>query len=237
MDHLSEELILRYVSNTVSEQEEVEIYTHLADCSECLQRVRTLRYIQENLDTLWDSWTADEHGRVYKEWREVKALREAEQTLAGMGLELPSMAAVIAATKQGFLTVYRNIEKYVCGPPPVPVLAALGIKSEKVPKADELERSLPCLEIDSREGLRVLIVQVPGRGSDVYIDVTEPPFEGWVRLVQFVPHEGKAQEKDLGIKVRLADGKARFEDCPLGALKVVASGDGSDRSVPFYLIK
>jgi hypothetical protein len=159
MAHLNEELILRYVSDTVSEQEEGEVYAHLADCSECLQRVRTLRYIQENLDTLWDSWTADEHGRVYKEWREAKALREAEHTLAGMGLELPSMAAVIAITKQGFLTVYRNIERYVCGPPPVPVLATIGNKSEKGPKADELERSRSCLEIDSPEGLRVLIVQ------------------------------------------------------------------------------
>jgi hypothetical protein len=77
MDHPDVNMILRYVSNSVSSREQVDIDTHLGQCPECLRRVRAFSYLDEKFDSLWDSWTAVEHGCAYRRWRLAKALREA----------------------------------------------------------------------------------------------------------------------------------------------------------------
>lgn len=76
MIHPDEHSIQRYISSLVSEEEQLHIDTHLAECPVCSQRIQTLRYIRENFDSLWDSWTAGEHGRVYRQLQLVKTLTE-----------------------------------------------------------------------------------------------------------------------------------------------------------------
>ena len=163
-----------------------------------------------------------------------RARTEAKSLLAAMGKELTSIAAVVVATKQGLLMAYLNYKEYIFGLPPVPVVAGREIELEKdISEQDILGKCSPYYEINSREGLKVSINQVPERGFDIHVEITEPPFEGWIKLVRIVADKGVAREDDTGIKVRLIDKKARLVDCPAGALRIVAPGD---RSVPFYLV-
>jgi hypothetical protein len=89
MCHPTEEIFLRYVSGAAMEEEQLEIEKHMARCSQCVELASTLRYIQENFDDLLNSWTASEHGRVYQQWRLVRALHQTAETA-------PSMAEGIA---------------------------------------------------------------------------------------------------------------------------------------------
>jgi len=73
-------MMRRYLSANVSEGEQLEVDTHLAECPGCLHHIQMLRYLRENYDSLWDSWKASEHGHVYRQWRLVKALREVAET-------------------------------------------------------------------------------------------------------------------------------------------------------------
>ena len=85
MHHLDEDVLQRYVSHSVSDQERLEVDSHLADCADCARRVQASFYLQRRFDPLWDEWTAAEHGRAYEQWRLVKAAREiaeAEPSLA-----------------------------------------------------------------------------------------------------------------------------------------------------------
>jgi len=77
MGHPDADTMLRYLLNRASSDEQLEVDTHLAQCAPCLQRIRAWSYLEENLDQLWDSWTAVEHGRTYRRWRLAKALKEA----------------------------------------------------------------------------------------------------------------------------------------------------------------
>jgi len=162
------------------------------------------------------------------------ARTEAKSLLAAMGKELTSIAAVVVATKQGLLMAYRNYKEYGFGLPPVTVMAGKEIEPEKdISKQDSLGKCSPYCEFNTQEGLKVSINQVPERGFGIHVEIIEPPFEGWIKLVRIVADKGVAREEDTGIKVRLIDKKARLVDCPAGALRVIAPGN---RSVPFYLV-
>lgn len=79
MRHLDDNTIRDYVLEEVSESEQMAAEDHMADCPECVERVRAFRYAQEHFDSLWNSWTAAEHGRVTKQWRLAMAVSEIVQ--------------------------------------------------------------------------------------------------------------------------------------------------------------
>lgn len=91
MSHPDEETLLLYVSDQASDQMSFEVAGHIADCRECLERARGLTHLRENFDSLWDSWTAEEHGSVGRQWRLATALEAA----AGSD---PSLAGKVAAS-------------------------------------------------------------------------------------------------------------------------------------------
>lgn len=155
----------------------------------------------------------------------IAALAKAKSALAAMGETLFSVAAVIVREKDGLITAFIHPE---CDYEE-PELVMVG-KGE--PKQDDLKAKPQVKLKKGNEGLNLSIVHVPDRGVDIYLEVTKPPMEGWVRLVQVFAEDGVAKEKDTGIKVHLKDGKARLVDCPDGKLKVVAPGD---RSISFYI--
>ncbi|MHC4464279.1 MAG: hypothetical protein ACYS30_23055 [Planctomycetota bacterium] len=98
MNHLSEQLALRYIAENLSEDEMQDLDLHIADCPQCLDRIRTLRYIAENFDTLLESWTAEEHGRVYQQWRLVKAFEEAAEASPSLAERIRNWLAQKAGT-------------------------------------------------------------------------------------------------------------------------------------------
>jgi hypothetical protein len=81
MRHPNEHALLRYLASALTENGQIEVDTHLADCSVCAQSVRALHYLQDNFDVLLSSWTAVEHGHVYWQWRIAKAMTEITDTL------------------------------------------------------------------------------------------------------------------------------------------------------------
>ncbi len=76
MCHPYEDSLLQYVAGEASCDQELEIDRHLAECSDCVQRVCTLRYLQKDFAEIWNSWTASEHGRLHRQWQFAKALGE-----------------------------------------------------------------------------------------------------------------------------------------------------------------
>ncbi|MFA5251544.1 MAG: hypothetical protein WC454_03035 [Phycisphaerae bacterium] len=57
---------------------------HLVDCLQCRERIRTLIFIREHFDTLWDSWTAAEHGRIYQQWQLAQALTKVAENVPSL---------------------------------------------------------------------------------------------------------------------------------------------------------
>jgi len=81
MDCPNEEQIIRYVSGNTEEDEAQSLEEHVVDCLSCLHHVRSLLHLTRCFDTIWDSWTPEEHGRVYRHWRLATALLEAPTLL------------------------------------------------------------------------------------------------------------------------------------------------------------
>ena len=79
MEHIHPRSLVHYLRNDLSADNLMAVDEHLCECDECLDKVRALRYLRSNFDSIWKSWTAEEHGRVYKQWRLAKALREAHE--------------------------------------------------------------------------------------------------------------------------------------------------------------
>jgi hypothetical protein len=85
MQHPDENLLLRYVLERVSDEEQLQTDAHLADCPECVQRVQALRYLRRDFANVWKSWTAAEHGRQFRQWQLIKglhAIADAKPSLA-----------------------------------------------------------------------------------------------------------------------------------------------------------
>jgi len=59
--HIKTGKILAYVADKLTEKEAIEVDRHLAECTECAQRVRVHYYIKDHFDELWNSWTASRY--------------------------------------------------------------------------------------------------------------------------------------------------------------------------------
>jgi hypothetical protein len=233
-NRLIDEIVKDIFSSTEpSEHEDAQLWAYALDIFDPLEQEQVMNLIvkseqsQKELARIREAISAAtvlERARI-----------EAKSLLAAMGQKLTSFAAVVVATKQGLLMAYRNYEEYGFGLPLVPVMAGRDIEQEKdiSKQQDSLEMCSPYHEIKSREGVKVSITQIPERGFDIHVEITKPPFEGWIELVRIIVDNGVAREEDTGIKVRLIDKKARLVDCPTGALKIIASGN---RSVPFLIL-
>ena len=78
--HPDTQTFLRYVSGSVSEDTQMAVDAHLAECGVCLSRMRALHYLRSNFDSLWDSWTAEEHGRICHRWQMAVALKHLSES-------------------------------------------------------------------------------------------------------------------------------------------------------------
>ncbi len=74
MNHIKDDLFLRYTSNLASETEQLQVDTHLAECQNCRDRLSALIYLQENLESILKTWSAKEHGRLYHRWQILRTL-------------------------------------------------------------------------------------------------------------------------------------------------------------------
>lgn len=86
--HPNEDTLWQYISEDANDETLLDVDTHVARCPSCAERIRTLRGLQEDFDSLFDSWTAIEHGRVYQRWCLLKAVREAAKAAPPMAERL-----------------------------------------------------------------------------------------------------------------------------------------------------
>lgn len=78
--HPDDEAVIRYVRELSSQQEQLEMDRHFSDCLLCRENVKTMFFIRENFDALWDNWTAAEHGRLNQQQVLANMLRRVSQT-------------------------------------------------------------------------------------------------------------------------------------------------------------
>jgi hypothetical protein len=73
--HPSEDVVFRYVADQPSDEERLEVDLHMADCDACRQKVQAMLHLRTDFDAIWQSCTAAEFGRTYRQWRIAEALR------------------------------------------------------------------------------------------------------------------------------------------------------------------
>lgn len=88
MNHLNDESILSYVAARASEAEQMATEGHMAQCADCCTRVRLMRSLREEFDSVWETFTAADLGSTYRKWRLSLAL----QRLCEKGPALASQA-------------------------------------------------------------------------------------------------------------------------------------------------
>jgi anti-sigma factor RsiW len=66
--HLKDNEVLDYVAERASAEHRLEMEEHFAQCDACLDRVRTLVFLRDRYDGLWDEWTARAHGSAHRKW-------------------------------------------------------------------------------------------------------------------------------------------------------------------------
>ncbi len=91
MTHLDDILMLQYISKQASEDERIEVDSHLAECSECLTQVKALAHIRDNFEAVWESWTAAEHGRVLRQWQLAVALEKLGESVPALVQQIKSL--------------------------------------------------------------------------------------------------------------------------------------------------
>lgn len=63
--------IIAYVGEKLGEEEQLDLDRHIDDCSKCLTLIQTLFYLRKGFESIWNLWTATEHGKTYRQWLEI----------------------------------------------------------------------------------------------------------------------------------------------------------------------
>ena len=191
MCHPDDETAIRYFSDEITEGEQLEIDGHVAGCADCLSRMRTLLYLRENFSSIWEKWSAVEHGRIYEQWHTIKAILE-------ITANMPSMAEQIVqcfrAAKEGLgvgAKVLLDRAKRIASSAPIALpagyefrfcvaYAGIGSPEEQAQLEDHLTRGS---ELLSRDNVDNAVDELLKAGK---IDVRSPQ-----AAVSEVRHEGR----------------------------------------------
>jgi hypothetical protein len=75
MNHPSEIKIYQYINEAASKEDIYDIDRHMAECNECFERIRSLIYLKENFEDLWNTFSAEDIGHTARQMEKVKALQ------------------------------------------------------------------------------------------------------------------------------------------------------------------
>jgi len=78
MDHVDTATAYRAACNELSEDEELIVDAHVAQCANCLERLRTAYVLHHNLEPLLAAWNASRHGELFRRWMFFQALEKTE---------------------------------------------------------------------------------------------------------------------------------------------------------------
>lgn len=155
---------------------------------------------------------------------------QVEAQLSQMGEQVNSLAAIVIRTPEGLSAVYMNpLFSFA-----TPIRQAAGPGEEVKPAVQKettaKDHMIDCaqqLDIETKDHLKVSIVNVSEGGTNVFIQVAHEPLKGWLKVVELVAEDGVMKELETGIEVYMKDGKAEINNCPTGILKVVVPGGRS----------
>jgi hypothetical protein len=82
--HIPGELMADYTARRLSEANELDVETHLAECDECSEVARAALIVGD----VWDTWTARTHGQAYLASRLSQAIWQAQHTTANAGWQV-----------------------------------------------------------------------------------------------------------------------------------------------------
>lgn len=197
MYHPDEDMIFRYVSGLASDEEQLQVDAHVVDCSDCLQRIQALLYVRENFDSIWESWTAAEHGCVCRQWRLARALREAAEASPSLSERLSQWLAQLEEGLEIGVNVLvnraRKVASVAAASLPIgyefelqPVYAGVGSVEEQTQLADHLKKGSSLLSQDkSDEAMQELLKAVKIDARSPQAAVSEVCHEGR-RVLQMV---------------------------------------------------
>ncbi len=69
---------IRYAADSISVSERIQMESHMAECEQCLDRIRNVLILKENFENVWNSWTAYDHGRVLIQLKILRNLKKLE---------------------------------------------------------------------------------------------------------------------------------------------------------------
>ncbi len=237
MQHPDESILLRYVADRVSDQEQLTTDLHLADCPACAQRVQALRYLRKGFTTVWNSWTAAEHGRLCRQSQLVRSLHEvaeAKPSLAArVGQWLQALQEEIEVSLKVLIDQSHDVASLAHGVLPAdwqfklhPAYVGVGTPEEQKALQEHLEKSSLFLSEDrDAEAVAELVaaVEIDARrpqsaSSDVWHggrQMLQTAVDGRGRMwVKFWPEEGQEPPALALLLPHRPDGKvlaAEFE--------------------------
>ena len=137
--------MLRYVAGGASDEEEAQLETHIVECVACRERVQALRCACEDINSLWDSWTAAEHGRAHRQLRLTEVLTtlaESDPSLAPCARRWLEQLGSVSGLSLGVLVdMERKIALSRGGSPPSSYqVEQCGAKSGAAAKTDLTQR-------------------------------------------------------------------------------------------------
>jgi len=96
VSHPDETALLEYVAAAVSAEEHCRVDEHVAECDECLQRLRALFYLRDDFASVWASWTLREHGRLRRQVKLALALETVAESAPDFAEQARSWLGSIA---------------------------------------------------------------------------------------------------------------------------------------------
>lgn len=79
MSHLTELDMLNYISEDCNESQQILVEEHVSSCDSCLNKLRAHLYVKSHASSLMESWSAEEHGKAFRQLAIAQALRRAAE--------------------------------------------------------------------------------------------------------------------------------------------------------------
>lgn len=194
---IAEELLWAYALNALELSQREQVLQLLAQS----ERARkTLERMEQSIATVARTRKAPVAERVRQ---------RAMQTLADVGRDLSSVAAVIVATGNTLVAAFGEA---VSGPD----AATLDLAPATLGKSGDPGA------LNRLTGPGGMTLSVTPLGEGIFeIDVRiEPPVEGKVTLFKLETKDGKKTDKQIGLRVALENGHALLTSCPTGVIKI-----------------
>jgi hypothetical protein len=109
MDHIDDSLLLKASRGEVDEEDLFSVSLHLAECNECLEKIRTFDFIRAQAENLLDSWSACEHGNAYTMWRLAEATLLLSKCSSSVSQKM--LASLAAISKSSLIALHLFLDR------------------------------------------------------------------------------------------------------------------------------